>query len=362
MQPTPFHCILLCAGALCCSAILTQAVIRVACRFNLIDKPKIDRWNQTPTALFGGVAIVFTFLILSACTLARYMPPHAYELIGLFVGGIFLFVLGVRDDARPLNPLVKLLGQVMSVTPFLIGMGLVHTTPLYIFAMPAVLLWMIALTNAFNLLDNMNGLSAGTAASVSGVLSLYSFLHGNPLIGLFSALLAASCLGFLYFNCRFATPARIFMGDCGSMFLGYMLAGLTILGVVRPQSEPITSLTLPFLLMTLPIFDTLLVIVRRKREGRAISQGGKDHSSHRLVYSGLTQKQAVFSLYLLSLLGGGTGLLCERLNLPQLLPILVVCIAVCLYYFGVYLSRFPSAVATKATAPIREASLDANPT
>jgi len=361
MQPTPALCAVLLLFALVVSVVLTQVTIVTARKYNLIAKPKADRWHQTPTALFGGVAIVLTFLLASACVLARYTPPRSYELTGLFVGGVFLFALGVRDDAIPLNPLVKLLGQVMSVTPFLIGMGLAHNGPLYVFALPAVLLWMVALTNAFNLLDNMNGLSAGTAAAVSGVLSLYAFAHGDTLTGLFSALLAASCLGFLYFNCRFSTPARIFMGDCGSMFLGYMLAGLTILGVVRPQSAPLESLTIPFLLMTLPIFDTLLVIVRRKSEGRAISQGGKDHSSHRLVYSGLTQKQAVFALYMISIVCGGIGLLCERLHQPILLPMLVVGIAVSLWYFGVYLSRFTSPQTTLAVVPIRESNLEPTP-
>jgi UDP-GlcNAc:undecaprenyl-phosphate GlcNAc-1-phosphate transferase len=362
MQPTPAHSALLWLFALLFSAALTQIVIVLARRFNLVANPKADRWHETPTALYGGVAIVVTFLLVSACVLVRYAPARSYELIGLFIGGIFLFGLGVRDDIIPLNPLVKLLGQVMAVTPFLIGMGLAHNTAVYVFAMPAVLLWMVALTNAFNLLDNMNGLSAGTAASVSGMLSLYAFLHGDPLTGLFSALLAASCLGFLYFNCRFATPAHIFMGDCGSMFLGYMLAGLTLLGVFHPLSAPIPSLALPFLFMTLPIFDTLLVIVRRKREGRAISQGGKDHSSHRLVYSGLSQKQAVFALFSVSLLCGGIGLLCERLHRPSLLPLLVTGVIVCLWYFGAYLSRFTSPQPTPSPVPIREAGLDANPT
>lgn len=341
---------------------LTQLVIVFARRFQLIAKPKADRWHETPTALYGGVAIVTAFLLVSLWVLGRYMPTRSYELAGLFVGGIFLFALGVRDDMIPLNPLVKLLGQVMAVTPFLIGVALAHNSPLYVFAMPAILLWMIALTNAFNLLDNMNGLSAGTAAAVGSVLSLYTFLHGDPLTGLLSALLAASCLGFLYFNCRFASPAHIFMGDCGSLFLGYMLAGLTILGVFHPISAPIESITIPFLLMALPIFDTLLVIVRRKREGRAISQGGKDHSSHRLVYSGLSPKKAIFALYSVSLLCGGIGLICERFNHPMLLPFLVVGVAIILGYFGSYLSRFTSPQPAKAAPPLRESALDANPT
>ena len=362
MQPTPAHCALLALATVLVSTVLTQLVIVLARRFNLIAIPKADRWHETPTALFGGIAIVVTFLLASAWVLVRHAPRDSYELFGLFVGGIFLFALGVRDDAVPLNPLVKLLGQVMAVTPFVIGMGLAHNSPLYVFALPAVLLWMVALTNAFNLLDNMNGLCAGTATAVGGVLSVYAFQHGAPMAGLLSALLAASCLGFLFFNGRFATPAHIFMGDCGSMFLGYMLAGLTILGVVRPQATPLSSLTIPFLLMTLPIFDTMLVIVRRKKEGRAISQGGKDHSSHRLVYSGLSQKQSVFALYTVSLVCGGISLLCERLHRPMLLPMLAAGVAVSLWCFGNYLSRFTSPLQATAPAPIRETSLDANAT
>jgi UDP-GlcNAc:undecaprenyl-phosphate GlcNAc-1-phosphate transferase len=358
MQPTPAHCAMLWLGAVLASAALTQAVILLARRFNLVANPKADRWHETPTALYGGVAIVVTFLIVSAGIMFRN-APHSSEVIGLFVGGIFLFALGVRDDAVPLNPLVKLLGQVMAVTPFLIGMGLEHNSAFYVFALPAVLLWMVALTNAFNLLDNMNGLSAGTAAAVGSLLSLYAFEHGDPTVGLLSASLAASCLGFLYFNGRFTAPAKIFMGDCGSMFLGYMLAGFTVIAVVRPQAAPLASVTIPFLLMTLPIFDTLLVIVRRKKEGRAISQGGKDHSSHRLVYSGLSQKQAVFALYAVSILCGGIALLCEHLQRPVLLPVLAVGVGVSMWCFGSYLSRFTGPRPASAAAPIREANVDA---
>ncbi len=362
MNPSHTPVALLWIFAVVLSALLTQVVIIVAQKFSLVAKPKADRWHATPTALYGGVAIVVSFLLTSACVLAQNRFLHSYELLGLFAGGIFLFALGVRDDAVPLNPLVKLLGQVMAVTPFLVGMALTHTSPVYIIALPAVLLWMVALTNAFNLLDNMNGLSAGTAAVVGGVLAAYSFLHGELVYGLLSALLSASCLGFLFFNCRFATPARIFMGDCGSMFLGYMLAGLTVIGVCRPLTSPLPSLTVPLLLMALPIFDTLLVIIRRKREGRAISQGGKDHSSHRLVYSGLTPKQAVFGLYFLSILTGGVGLLCERLQMLLLLPLSVAGIAIGLWFFGSYLSRFTSPQSGVSPAPLRETQLDTNPT
>ncbi len=362
MEHTPSHSAMLWLFALLTSALMTQAVIVIAKKYGLVANPKADRWHETPTALYGGVAIVLSFLVASGYMLIRNSFFHAYDVAGLFAGGIFLFALGVRDDIVPLNPVVKLLGQVMAVTPFLVGMGLTHNAPVYVIALPFVLLWMVALTNAFNLLDNMNGLSAGTASVVAGLLAAYCFLHGEAVIGLLSALLAASCLGFLFFNCRFATPARIFMGDCGSMFLGFMLAGLTVIGVCRPLTSPLPTLTVPLLLMALPIFDTLLVIIRRKREGRAISQGGKDHSSHRLVYSGLSQKQAVFGLFLLSIVCGGVGLLCERIQMLLLLPVSVIGVGIGLWCLGSYLSRFTSPQTVNASLPMRETKLDTNPT
>src|SRR5262249_6971892 len=156
-----------------------------------------------------------------------------------------------------------------------------------------LLFWMLTLTNSFNLLDNMDGHSAGVATVIASLLTAYGLTHGAPLVAGLSALIAASCLGFLWFNFRIAEPARIFMGDCSSMFLGYMLAGLGVLSLYRETSAMLPACALSLLLMALPLFDTTLVIVRRKREGRAISQGGRDHSSHRLVYAGLSEKQSV---------------------------------------------------------------------
>ena len=211
----------------------------------------------------------------------------------------------------------------MSVTPFLVGAGLAFTSAVFVLSIPLVLFWMVAMSNAFNLLDNMDGLCAGTAVVVGSVLAAYCFLHtsvGFHATGALCALTAASSLGFLYHNFRRKGSARIFMGDCGSMFLGYMLSGLAVIAFCPTASTTILNgaahCALALLVMALPILDTTLVIIVRKREGRAISQGGKDHTSHRLVYAGFTERQAVFILYGVSLLGGVAALATAQSGQP----------------------------------------------
>src|SRR5579871_2235550 len=296
-------------AAVLLSLALTRAVIAVARRRGLVAQPKADRWHRAPTALFGGVAIFLAAAGGGLLLLTSPVYAQRYDLFGLLAGGLIVFLVGLRDDIRPLPPKIKLIGQTIAALPFLWGIGRLYTYGWGAFAMsaPVLLLWMVGLTNAFNLLDNMDGLCGGAAAIVASILAVFCLLHWLPETGLIAALLAAACLGFLAFNFRpweKEPVARIFMGDCGSLFLGYMLAGLTIIAVSNSQTDKAGAVALPLLIMALPIFDTTLVSIIRRREGRAISQGGKDHSSHRLVYTGLTPKQAVLVLHAISLGGG----------------------------------------------------------
>jgi UDP-GlcNAc:undecaprenyl-phosphate GlcNAc-1-phosphate transferase len=343
------------------SLLFTQLMIHLARRYEWIEKPKADRWHQKPTALYGGVGIFATFA--TGCAMLQYRIDYLqrYDLLGLLAGGIFLFFVGLRDDARALNPVVKLMGQIMAVMPFLVGAGLAFTSKTFVIGIPLVLFWMVALTNAFNLLDNMDGLTAGTAAIVGSFLALYCYLHDQTNVGLLSALVSTSCLGFLWFNFRRKGSARIFMGDCGSMLLGYMLAGLAVIAFCPTSDEApsnkVAQCILPLMIMAAPIFDTMLVIVRRKREGRAISQGGKDHSSHRLVYAGCSEKQAVFALYSVSLLGGASALFLDYLHNTFLTIFVVLACAVALLLFGVYLSRFTEPRYAPAPTPVLDPNL-----
>ncbi len=351
--------------ALLLSLVLTRGMINLANRKKWLVPPKADRWHQKPTALYGGIAIVATYTIGCLALLVRPEFRNRYDLIGLFSGGMVLFIVGLCDDAYALNPLVKLLGQVMSVTPFLVGAGLAFTSAIFVVSIPLVLFWMVALSNAFNLLDNMDGLSAGTAVVVGLVLSAYCFLRptvGFHATGALCALTAASSLGFLYFNFRRKGSARIFMGDCGSMFLGYMLSGLAVIAFCPTAPSSIVNgasqCALALLVMALPILDTTLVIIIRKREGRAISQGGKDHTSHRLVYSGFSEKQAVLILFGVSLLGGLAALVVARQHQPARIFLVLAGCTVLLVRFGAYLSRFsgvrPLQGADNVASPQRE--------
>lgn len=343
------------------SLAMTRLIILLAHRYGWVARPKQDRWHQKPTALYGGVAIVTSYVAGSVVVLPQAYSTLWPALVGLLIGGITLFGVGLRDDVRALNPLVKLLGQVMAVMPFLVGVMVADSSPRIALSMPLLMLWMIGLTNAFNLLDNMDGLSAGTAVVAGSVLAFYCVLAHLSGYALLNAVLVASCLGFLWFNFRPRGNAQIFMGDCGSMFLGYMLAGLTVLSVCPSATSPVAGALVPLFLMAVPLFDTCLVIVRRRREGRAISQGGKDHSSHRLVYAGFSEKQAVLLLHGLSLLFGATGLLIGFFYHPVIAVILLVLGVLGLVALGNFLSGFTGAVPPVLPAPRAEQRLDVMP-
>ena len=348
------------ALAVVTAVLCTRGMIALAHKRGWVVKPKADRWSQTVTALYGGVGIVAAFALASCVAVARMGSLQHYDVIGLFAGGVILFAVGVLDDRRPLDPQVKLVGQLLAIMPFLVGAGLAFTSTKFVLSIPLVLFWMLALTNSFNLLDNMDGLSAGTAAIAGAAIAAFAFLHNAALPGVLALLISGSCLGFLCYNLRLRGPAKIFMGDCGSMFLGFMLSGLAVIAFCpvtpMPLDQQAAQCALPLLIMALPIFDTTLVIIIRKREGRAISQGGRDHSSHRLVYTGRTDKQVVVLLFALSAVSGGVALLVGQTHNPALVLGAIGLEIVLLARFGIYLNRFrgPVQPITHAAARVSE--------
>lgn len=331
---------LACLAALASSLCFTRITIGVAHRRGWIDAPKADRWHEVPTAMYGGVAMFAAFSVCASVFLPLLWHRHDYDLVGLLLGGALMFALGVRDDIRPLDPQMKMLGQVMAVTPFIVGLGHTDLSPTFLWTMPIVLLWCVTLTNSFNLLDNMDGLSAGTAAVVGTMIALYASMHGAPNAAALAGILVAASLGFLWFNLRIRERALIFMGDGGSLPLGYMLAGLCVCGVSATSSTHfVGAVVLPLLIMAVPLFDTLLVIIVRKREGRAISQGGRDHTSHRLVYAGCSEKGAVAILYAISALAGGVAVLVHTLHHPRFTLLTFAVCSLALASLGSYLSK-----------------------
>ncbi|MDD5680513.1 MAG: MraY family glycosyltransferase [Candidatus Omnitrophica bacterium] len=256
------------------SYFITPLIARFAHRAHFVDRPSGRKVHTQPTPLLGGVAIYFSFII------ALSFATHTDKMfIGILVGGTMIMLVGIIDDKFRLIPRLKLLGQLIAA--FITVMMGLHVSFIKIpfLSMAFTCLWLIGMTNAFNLIDNINGLSAGIAAISSFFFGVLAFIRGDMITAAVSFALMGSCIGFLKHN---FPKADIFMGDTGSMFLGFTLASIAVAGSWATSSVT-TSLAIPILILGYPIFDVTLVTVTRLLEGRPVSMGGKDHSSHRLA-------------------------------------------------------------------------------
>jgi len=280
--------------------------------------------------MLGGVAIFVASTVVIVWAL-----PHDLRMLGLVGGGALLFVTGLIDDFRRLRPHTKLVAQIVAAC-VLVFCGVQIDTPwLAVVAIPLTILWVVGITNAFNLLDNIDGLSAGTAVIAAVFLFAFSESIGNLDVAVLCLALAGAALGFLVFNFN---PARIFMGDSGSMYLGFTLAGITLLGTHEMASDVFFVLLVPAAMMGLPIMDTTLVTIVRTLEGRPLSQGGRDHLSHRLVAVGLSERQAVLVLYVLAASFGSLGLVARVMGVWLSLLLAGVYLAIAIL-FGAFLAQ-----------------------
>ena len=312
------------------SAALTPLVKLLAVKAGYVVQPRTDRWHKKPTPLLGGIAM---FLAFAVCYLLAFGVQG--QTLPIFIGGFLIFLLGLLDDLRRLPPQVKLIGQI-TVAALLVSLGVViKIIPYPAIAIPVTFLWIVGLTNSFNLLDNMDGLSAGTAAICALSLFIFSWSTGDMPVALVSIVLAGSCIGFLFYNFN---PATIFMGDCGSMFLGCTLAATAIAGTAQHASGLFAAVFIPLFILGIPIFDTVFVTFFRKLRGQPISQGGKDHISHRLVTMGLSERRAVLILYSISALFGLGALFYNLIN-PLALAVCFILAFIGLFYFGVFLGQ-----------------------
>lgn len=313
------------------AALSTLAVRRVAHRYGFVAKPKSDRWHQRPTAMLGGAAIFVTTLLVFAAIVPKSVPT-----IIILAGATFLFIVGLIDDIVNIKPYQKLIGQLIGAT-FIVGMGMkLPITGYELVDIWITVFWLIGITNAVNLLDNMDGLAAGIAAIAALSLAIGFAVNGQTDELIFISVFIGALLGFLIFNFN---PASIFMGDCGSMFVGFLLAGSVLLNQSGGRSRGIFSiLAVPVLILFIPIFDTTLVTVIRKMWGRKASQGGRDHTSHRLVALGLSERSAVLMIYGFAAVAGLLALFVSRLETTQSMALIGV-FTVALTIIGVYLSK-----------------------
>lgn len=305
-------------AALCGSLAGTPLALRAAVRLNIMDKPGGRKAHAAPVPYLGGLAIYAAFMVF---VLARTVDGHndrtpMAEGLAIIVGGSMLVLLGLADDRFSLTPLLKVSGQTLAaILLFAAGIHF-HFNHFPLLDAPVSVLWVVGMTNAFNLLDNMDGLSVGVAAIACAFFFILAELQPGAkqyLVASMTVALCGACLGFLYYNFH---PARIFMGDAGSLFLGFMLAVIALkLNMNGFPNLHAVNFFVPIAVLGIPIFDTLLVTVSRLRRGVPVSQGGHDHTSHRLIMLGLTVREAVMALYLVA---GALGLLGIVLTIAHL--------------------------------------------
>src|ERR1043166_839497 len=303
-QPT----VLAVAASLSLALILTPVVRYFARRFGFVAVPKTDRWHKKPTAMLGGVAIWLSVVIVALPFLLQI--TYGKE---IFLASSFLFLVGLVDDLIHVKPYQKLIGQILGAA-YVVYYGLsLPWTGSKIINMAFAIFWLIGITNAINLLDNMDGLASGIAILAAAFLALSFFNTGQYAEASILIIFAGGLLGFLVYN---SNPASIFMGDCGSMFVGFFLASSALINLSGGRSRSfLPVLAVPILVLFIPIFDTTFVTVLRKLSGRAASQGGRDHTSHRLVALGMSERHAVLMLYGFAALSGVLAILVQRARL-----------------------------------------------
>ena len=328
------------------SVCLTPIVKRVAHATGQVALPKDNRWHKKQTALMGGVGIYFSTLI-SWLAAVNY---NGWDVVGkaylpILICASAMFCLGFIDDLFNIDPQHKLAGQIIITSILMVfGFKLSWFTSKTINVFVTVI-WVVGITNAFNLLDNMDGLSAGIAFIACSFLFLNHYL--NPALSIFtgpilvmSAAFLGSLLGFLIYNFN---PASIFMGDAGSLFVGFTMASLTLTGSGKLTigggfGNLLSVMAVPILILFIPLLDTGFVSLMRKLFARPISVGGKDHSSHRMVAIGFSERKAVLVLYVFSILSGFIALAIHYTS-AGLSLILIALYLLAVVLFWIYLAK-----------------------
>ncbi|MDB4979601.1 MAG: glycosyl transferase family 4 [Myxococcales bacterium] len=316
-----------------CGTILTPLVRRLAHHYGALDHALSSRKiHGQPVPRLGGIAIVLAFytplvgLLIFQTSTGEIFLAEREHVVGLFAGGGLIALLGIYDDLRGAGATRKFLVQVL-VAGLMYALGFrmeVLANPfgpeltLGWFALPFTLLWFVGVINAMNLIDGLDGLAGGVALVAVVTTFLIALERAHPIMMLFSSTLAGAILGFLFYNFN---PATIFMGDTGSMFLGFVLAASAI--QTNQKSSTAVAVLIPAIALGLPIMDTLLAMSRRAWRGQPLFQADKDHIHHRLLALGLSQRQAVFVLYGFCVVLGATALLLTYANSVQTAFLLV---------------------------------------
>ena len=310
------------AAALAFALGATPVARRVAGRLGLVDKPSARKLHTAPMPLLGGGAIYLATILAVAAFGDRF---YVTQLVGILVGATLISFLGIWDDRRALHPIPKLLAQAVAASLVVFsGVRVQLFANVWVDGL-VTLAWLLFVTNGINYLDNMDGLCGGISAIASGYFLLLAVQSGQYLVGSLAAALLGACIGFLVYNFN---PASIFMGDGGSLFLGFLLA---VVGVKLrfPSNTPLVTWMIPLLVLAVPLVDTTLVSLSRIRRGLSPLTPGKDHISHRLVRLGWTHREAVLGLWVVACAMGSLALFVTRANWLEAYAVagVVVCLA-----------------------------------
>ena len=322
------------AVALATSVVLTPVVRGLAIKAGMVAQPKNDRWHKRPTALLGGVSIALS-VALTWVLFAGSLPTVSEGWIVLG-GSLFLGLVGFVDDVVHIKPYQKLICQLAASALVIWGGLTLPWTSSDQFNIAITFFWLVGITNAINLLDNMDGLAAGVSATAAVFLAIHLAQNGQPQEAMMLGVLAAALVGFLFYN---SNPASVFMGDAGSMFIGFFLASAALMSATGVRSRSfLVVLAVPVLVLFIPIFDTTLVTILRKLAGRPASQGGRDHTSHRLVALGLSERRAVWLLYGLAIASGMLAVAVNHLNWATSVAV-IAGFVILLSLLGIYLGN-----------------------
>jgi len=304
--------------AIIISFLITPLIRKMAVKFSVVSVPKDDRRIHKKTMpLLGGLAIYISFVV---CLLLKSGPISQGE-TGILLGASIIAFYGVLDDKFELKPLQKLCFQILAACVLMIFDVKINflTNPfptgnIYIdmhwFSYPLTLLWVVGITNAVNLIDGLDGLAAGIACIAAITIFIIASMNGINEAPFLTIILSGAIIGFLPYNFN---PASIFMGEAGSALLGFLLAAISMEGAIK--SAVAFAIAVPILALGVPIYDTLFAIVRRKINGRPISMADKGHLHHRLLAMGLSQRQSVIVMYLISAFLGGIAIIAMQISI-----------------------------------------------
>ncbi|QEK13691.1 undecaprenyl/decaprenyl-phosphate alpha-N-acetylglucosaminyl 1-phosphate transferase [Crassaminicella thermophila] len=318
--------------------MMTPLAKKLAYKLGAIDVPKDDRRvHKSPIPRMGGLAIYLGFLVSVLVAL-----PLDKKMIGMLIGGTLIVLMGIVDDIKPLSAKTKLAGQLISAIILVycgmkIGKLNIPFTDIQIkfqlLSIPVTIFWIVGITNTINLIDGLDGLAAGVAIIAALSLSYVAYVNGRYETAIMTLAIAGASMGFLPYNFN---PAKIFMGDTGSLFLGYMLAAISIDGLIKGATAIAT--VVPVLALGLPIFDTTFAILRRAINGRPIMQPDKGHLHHKLLSTGMGQKRTVLILYAISSVFGVSAALMSSSKSWDSLFLIIAASA--LMYISMGMQRF----------------------